>query len=260
FLNQQPEAVHPIVASIIRQGERYSATDCFKAQYRLATLKRQVDETLVDIDALVVPTAPTCYTLGQIEEQPIELNSRLGWYTNFVNLLDLCGVALPAGFKPNGLPFGITLLGPAFSEAKLCVIAELFQNVEKGRVGATAFPVRAGSALTTTASEPEPILLAVVGAHLRGQPLHHQLLELGARYVGDDRTSASYQLYALATSPVAKPGLLRVAEAAAASVAGACVEVELYALSARSFGLFADAVRSPLVIGNVELASGAWVK
>ena len=260
FLSENPEAVHPIVASIIRQGERYSATDCFEGQYRLATLRRQVDEALVNVDALLVPTAPTCYTLDQVEEQPLELNSRLGWYTNFVNLLDLCGIAVPAGFKPNGLPFGVTLLGPAFSEAKLCTIAALFQNHEKRRVGATAFPVREHTALTTTAVPAEGVVLAVVGAHLRGQPLHHQLSDLGARFVGEDRTSATYQLYALATSPPAKPGLVRVAGPAPASLAAGSVDVELYALSVHSFGLFTAAVPSPLVIGNVELESGGWVK
>src|SRR5690606_17206546 len=145
----------------------------------------------------VVPTAPTCYTLAQVEEHPLELNSRLGWYTNCVNLLDMCAIALPAGFKANGLPFGITFLGSAFSEAKLCALAERLHTAEQRRVGATTFPVRARTSFTTPASEPESIVLAVVGAHLRGQPLNCQLLELGARFMGTERTSANYQLYAL---------------------------------------------------------------
>jgi allophanate hydrolase len=257
--------IDPTVASILRGAEGPTAVDTFRAQYRLRELERQVAALWQDIDLLVVPTTPTSYTLAEIEQSPIELNSRLGTYTNFTNLLDLAGVAVPAGFKAENQPFGITLLGPAFSERALGALAARWQEREGGRVGATDIPVRSGAdaagKLTRPVRVPAPvprtqqaIRLAVVGAHLRGQPLHRELTELGARFEQSTKSAPCYRLFALSGTVPAKPGLLRQ------SSGGVAIELEVYRLDAASFGQFTAGVGAPLGIGNVELENGEWVK
>jgi allophanate hydrolase len=257
--------IDPTVAAIVQGTERLTALDTFRAQYRLRELERQVAALWQDLDLLVVPTTPTSYTLAEIEQSPIELNRRLGTYTNFTNLLDLAGVAVPAGFKAENQPFGVTLLGPAFSERALAALAVRWQEREGGSVGATAIPVRtgvhAGADRVRSVRVPAPvprtqqtIRLAVVGAHLRGQPLHRELTELGARFEQLTKSAPCYRLFALAGTVPAKPGLLRQ------SSGGAAIELEVYRLDAASFGQFTAGVGAPLDIGNVELENGEWVK
>jgi allophanate hydrolase len=259
------EGVDPTVAAIVRGAGRHSALDAFRAHYRLQELRRAADEVWREIDVLVVPTTATSYTHAQIAAQPIELNSRLGTYTNFTNLLDLCGIALPAGFKAERLPFGVTLLAPAFCDRALMQLGQRWEQSAESTVGATGIAVAPAVAVSNAARPAAPcvsppararqsIRLAVVGAHLTGQPLHRELLELGARLDLATRTTPRYRLYALANTAPAKPGLVRV------STGGTGIELEVYRLDAAAFGQFVANVGAPLGIGNVELESGEWVK
>jgi allophanate hydrolase len=184
---------------------------------------------------------------------PIELNSRLGTYTNFVNLLDLCGLALPASMRPDGIPFGITLLAPAAKDALLASIGRVFHADTKLTLGAKNLPQPPLAAVPAVASGDE-IAIAVVGAHLSGMALNGELTELGGRLLEATATAPDYKLYALDTTP-AKPGMLRVATGAGSSIA-----LEIWALSAAAFGKFVAAIPPPLSIGTVRLADGRGIK
>jgi allophanate hydrolase len=263
FVARDEPGVDPTVAAIVRGASRLTAADGFRAQYRLQELTRQTNAVWREIDTLVVPTTATTYTHEQIAGSPIDLNARLGIYTNFTNLLDLCGVAVPAGFRAERLPFGVTLLGPAFTDRAQMQLAAKLQASWQSTVGATGTAVRstvpAPPRLSTGAVAPRPrslqsISVAVVGAHLSGQPLHRELLELGARLELSTRTTPCYRLYALAGTVPAKPGLVRISAPAGA------IELEVYRLDAAAFGQFVAAVGAPLGIGNVELEDGRWVK
>lgn len=266
FVARDAPGIDPTVAAIVRAADRQTAADGFRAQYRLQELAREVSGLWQELDLLVVPTTPTSYTHAQIAESPIELNARLGTYTNFTNLLDLCGVAVPAGFREPQRPFGVTLLGPAFSDRALMLLAQRLQGSERCLVGATATPVlpapsegplgprRAPVAVAPVPRARQSIRLAVVGAHLSGQPLHRELVELGARLEQSTRSAPRYRLYALAGTLPPKPGLVR------ASSGGSAIELEVYRLDAAGFGQFVAAVGAPLAIGNVQLDGGDWVK
>jgi allophanate hydrolase len=209
------------------------------------------------MDAIVLPTAPTAYTTAQVLANPIELNSRLGTYTNFVNLLDLCGLALPAAMRPDGIPFGITLLAPAGKDALLASIGRVFH-------ADTALPVGAKNLARNLAPPPlaplpatagaDDIAIAVVGAHLSGMALNGELMELGGQLLETAVTAPDYKLYALDTTPP-KPGMLRVEPGK-----GSAIELEIWTLTASAFGRFVAAVPTPLSIGTIRLADGGSVK
>src|SRR6185369_5633885 len=158
----------------IGAGQRYSGTDVFRAVHQLEALRQQVRPLLRDLEALLLPTTPTIYTRQQIEADPIALNARLGIYTNFVNLLDLAGLAVPAGFRADGLPSGVTFIGPRDSDARLCALAARFHHSVGNTMGAIGAPLPP----PPSAPAGEGFRLAVVGAHLTGQPLNHQLIAL----------------------------------------------------------------------------------
>ena len=238
FLRTKPEAIHPVVRDIIRQGDSYSATDTFRALYQLEEFRRQIAALWNSLDCLLLPTAPIHPTIAEVLADPVQLNSRLGTYTNFVNLLDLTALALPSGQRTNGCPFGITLIGPAWSDHLLETLGLRFQSPETP-------PSRAPQ---------EGILLAVVGAHLRGQPLHPQLLDCGAIFVETTQTAPRYRLFALPTNPP-KPGLLQSNDIGAQPI-----EVEIYRMTPTGLGQLLRQVPPPLTIGTIQLASGANAK
>jgi allophanate hydrolase len=264
FIARDPGGLDPTVAAIIRGAQRWSAVDLFIAQQRLRELSRQVEGLWGDIDVFVVPTTPTSYTLSELAADPVLPNTRLGTYTNFTNLLDLCGLAVPTGFKAERQPAGVTLLGPAFADRALWALGERLHQSYRPSVGATAHrvlpaagsvPRRPGARAAVPAMRAfQSIRLAVVGAHLEGQPLHHQLSELGARFESATQTAPRYRLFALDGTVPAKPGLLRQ------SLDGGPIDVEVYGLDPAAFGQFVAQVAQPLSIGNIELASGEWVK
>ncbi len=253
LLASSPDAIHPVTREITIAGARLSAADTFAALYRLQALRRIAERAFANIDALVLPTAPTVYSTAQVLANPIELNSRLGTYTNFVNLLDLCGLALPAAIRPDDIPFGVTLLAPAGQDARLASIGRVFQADTKLTLGARCVPQPPLADLSASLSGDE-IAIAVVGAHLSGMALNGELKTLGARLIEAAVTAPDYRLYALETTPP-KPGMLRV-EAGT----GASIELEIWALPAAAFGKFVAAVPPPLSIGTVRLADGRSVK
>jgi allophanate hydrolase len=249
-----PESMHPVTRDIVLSGARPSAVDAFEAFYRLEGLRRMRDHVFAAIDALLLPTVPTVYTVDEVLADPIGLNSRLGTYTNFVNLLDLCGLAVPAALHADGTPFGITLLGPAGHDAMLASIGRVFHADTGLALGALACPQPPLAALSALPAAGE-IAIAVVGAHLGGMPLNGELKSLGARLLEATLTAADYKLYALAQTQPAKPGLLRVAKGA-----GAAIEIEIWALPAEHYGRFVAAVPSPMSIGTIRLADGRTVQ
>ncbi|MFL9500784.1 allophanate hydrolase [Rhodopseudomonas palustris] len=254
LLETKPDAVHPVTRQITLAGAKLSAADTFAALYRLQALRKIAERSFAGIDALVLPTAPTAYTVDQVLADPITLNSRLGTYTNFVNLLDLCGLALPASIRSDGISFGITLLAPAGRDAELASLGRVFH-------ADTALPIGASGhsqpplAKVTGGDAPEEIAIAVVGAHLSGMPLNRELTALGGRLLSATATAPDYKLYALKGTVPPKPGLLRVAPGG-----GSAIAVEVWALSQAAFGSFVAAIPSPLSIGTLTLADGTAVK
>ena len=253
FHVRHAEAIFPVTRRIIEGGAKPLAVDAFEAGYKLAALRRTADAAWTQVDTVVLPTAATIYTRAQVEADPITLNSRLGYYTNFANLLDTAALAVPAGFRPDGLPFGITFFGPTWSDARLAVFGGALHRAASRTVGAT------GLALPTAPPAPSAaadyLALAVVGAHLSGQPLNGQLTSLGARLLRTAHTTDSYRLHALAGTVPPKPGLVRGEPGS-----GASIEVEVWALTPAAFGTFVAAIPPPLGIGTLQLTDGSAVK
>ena len=249
FIENQAAALHPVVREIIIGARTHSAVDAFRAHYRLAALGRQASALLADVDALVVPTAPVHVRVEAMLDAPVVLNSRLGRYTNFVNLLDWCAVSMPAGLRSDGLPFGLTFIAPAWHDEALCEFAGRWQqhvDISPGAPGVYLAPPPRGDAR-------EYVELAVVGAHLSGMPLNHQLVDRQARMVLQTTTAARYRLFALPDTQPPKPGLQRCN-------GGSEIIVEVWEIPQEMFGAFVAEVPSPLGIGNVELRDGRWVK
>jgi allophanate hydrolase len=242
------ETLLPVIRRVLAEAVRHSATDAFQAMYRLAELRRATDPVWDACDALLLPTAPTIYTRAELAADPLGPNARLGRYTNFVNLLDLAAIALPAAFRSDGLPFGITFVAPAGTDRWLCELGARWQQACPLPFGAT------GELRATAVPAPRPlaageVTVAVVGAHLSGQPLNGELTGRGARLLRTCRTGAAYRLYALPGTTPPKPGLVRTGD-------GQPIEVEIWALRASAFGAFVAAVPAPLCIGTVVLEDG----
>jgi allophanate hydrolase len=252
LLDGDPNAIHPVVRSILEAARKPTALDAFRGQYRLAELRRAADGELAKVDVLLLPTTPTIYTIEEVEREPIELNARLGYYTNFVNLLDLAALAVPAGFRSDGIPLGVTLVGRAHSERQLLRLGALFREASDAPPRSAHGSVREPP--VPDAAPRSDVLLCVAGAHLTGQPLNYQLASRNARLVRACRTSPHYRLYALAGTEPPKPGLVFDP-----TYAGDGIEVEVWALDRAAFGSFVDEVPPPLAIGTVLLEDGASV-
>jgi allophanate hydrolase len=252
FLEQEIESADPIVRSIILGGKNYDAIAAYKSSYRLAELRRQTESAWELMDIMAIPTTGTIYTVDEIAQEPIALNSNLGRYTNFANLLDLSAISVPSGFQQNGLPTGLTLVAPTWQEALLCHLGGQFHAQIGVPLGATGYAIH--PTLLTVTSSSETIEIAVVGAHLTGEPLNPQLTDLGGTFVKACKTAPIYRFYALAGTVPPKPGLVRVHEA------GFAIEVEVWALSPESFGRFVAMIPAPLGIGTLTLDDGSTVK
>ncbi|MDR3004246.1 MAG: allophanate hydrolase [Acidovorax sp.] len=253
-LQTRPEVVHPVVRSIIEKAEHFSAADTFQAEYRRMELARQAETLMQGLDGLIVPTAPSIYTIAQLQADPVALNARMGRYTNFVNLLDWSAVALPAGMRGDGLPAGITLIAPAWHEARLLAFGRQWQAAQPWKRGASQQSLPTTMAVPAAMPDhPEHITIAVVGAHLSGMPLNTQLTERGAILQESTQTSAAYRLYALPGTVPPKPGLLRTGN-------GASITVELWSMPMAHYGSFVALIPSPLGIGRVELSDGRCVQ
>ncbi|MGU7782688.1 allophanate hydrolase [Burkholderia sp. PU8-34] len=305
FLTQQPDALHPVIREIVGGAARFSAADAFAAFDRLAALRVEAARAWDGLDAIVMPTSATTATVDELEADPIRVNARFGYYTNFVNLLDLSAIAVPAGIcesgRHAGLPFGITFVGRAHDDALLLDLAEAWGDALAGddaagegdalqasagnagagaRANANAHahanvnsndrpasgrdngPVtgrnKGPGAITPPLAAPTGVVrVAVVGAHLRGEPLNWQLTQRGARCVAATTTAPAYRLYALgaaASGGIAKPGLVRVQEG------GAAIAVEVWEMPIAAYGSFVAGIAAPLGIGTLALADGSQVQ
>lgn len=250
LLKRNTEDFDPTVLEIIKNGEKYSAVDAYNAEYLKQDLARKIQQKLADFDALIVPTAPTIYTIEQLQQNPIEYNAHLGTYTNFTNLADLSALALPAGFRADHLPFGITLIAPAWHDAALVHFGKAWQNYLALKLGALDKTLPLSS---VTSISPHHIRVAVVGAHLTGMPLNFQLATRDAVHIETTQTSKNYALYALNGTVPPKPGLARQQD-------GQSIIVELWDVPTARFGEFVAEIPTPLGMGNVELEDGRWVK
>lgn len=253
FATAHEADIHPVVRDIIFKAKNFSAADAFIGMYKLADLKRKADVLLAQFDALVVPTAPTHYKISELEAEPVRLNSNLGKYTNFVNLLDWSALAVPASMRPDGLPFGITLIADAWQERALAVFAAQWHQATGLKRGATGLALAPAAPIKSNAASIDMIRVAVVGAHLRGMPLNHELTSRDAQFVLSTSSADNYHLYALANTTPAKPGLVR-------SDSGSAIKLELWDVPATAFGSFVAGVPAPLGIGTVTLADGSTVK
>jgi len=255
FLEKNPGAGHPVVRSIIIGGNRFSAVDAFRAQYRLRALQSRVSALWTALDCLLLPTAGTIYRIADVQADPVRLNAHLGHYTNAVNLLDLCAIAVPAGFQAEGLPFGVSLIAPAWQEPRVAPLAAALHRAVFSDTGSRlgAVPASASELEQVAPSLPDACLM-VFGAHMRGLPLNGELTALGATFMRACRTEAAYRLYALPGSPPPRPGVVRMAEG------GTRIEGEVWHLPPAAWGAFLARVPPPLVIGTVRLDDGATVK
>ncbi|MEQ1840098.1 MAG: allophanate hydrolase [Verrucomicrobiales bacterium] len=241
FIREHPDSLHPVTKSIIAKGEDPRAVDGFRAQYKLRALKRRAKVVMDSIDLFVTPTAGTAYTIAEVKAEPVKLNSNLGYYTNFMNLLDLSACAIPAGrLAASGMPWGITLVGPAFAEKALLDLAGRFME---------------GPAAETTLPS-DWIEVAVCGAHMRDLPLNWQLTDRGAVFLATDETAPAYRLLALPAvgGLPPRPGLIREE-----CGIGASILLERWAVPASKFGTFVAGIPSPLGFGKLELKSGRFI-
>jgi allophanate hydrolase len=252
LLAENPGEIVAPVRTILEGADRFDARAAFAAQHRLAALRREAARLLAGVDFLFVPTTPTIFPIADVQASPLALNAKLGAYVNFVNLLDLCGLAVPLGFRAGGerggLPAGATLVAPWGRDAALAAFGAALHRATSETMGATGAPLPAAG---EAAAPPAGWLpLVVAGAHLSGMPLNHELVDLGARFVRAGRTAPAYRLHALATTPP-KPGLARV------PADGAAIDIEVWSLAPDAFGRFVARVPPPLCIGTVELEDGA---
>lgn len=252
FLATHGDAMHPVTRKIIDSGKAASGVDVHRLYYRLQGLRQKTMPVWQNIDVMLVPTSGTIYRVDAVAAEPLQLNANLGYYTNFVNYFDLAALAVPNGFQPDGLPAGITLIAPRFHEPVLAAIGQAAHV-------AASLPLGAGPhRLPDVAATPAPsypfVPLAVFGAHLSGQPLNHELLNLGARLAGPARTSPDYKLYAL-EGAIQRPGLVRVEPGS-----GAGIECEVWLLPTAGFGSFTARIPGPLGIADVRLDDGREIK
>jgi allophanate hydrolase len=239
FIRDHADEMNSIVRTIISDAKKYTATDLFESEYRLCELRREAEQQWKNIDVLFLPTAGTVYTHEQINADPIRLNTNLGYYTNFVNLIDLAAIAAPAGFRSNGLPFGVSFIGRAFTDEALLTLASRY-------LGEATQPVK---------KPPRCVEVAVVGAHLSGQPLNHQLTKRGARLQRRCQTAPEYRLFALHACSPPKPGLVHQP-----ALKGPGIEVEIWSMPEDQFGSFVAEIPPPLTIGTVVLEDGEAAK
>ena len=253
FDTHESQIVEP-VRSIIGKGRDYSAADLFEAQTQLQALAQQAAVMWQSIDVLLVPTAPTHYTIAQMQEDPVALNRNLGAYTNFVNLLDYAAISVPSAIRPDGLPFGITLIGPCGSDWQLADMGQRYHHATGLTQGATGVPLPPPEAIPGLKAA-ACVKLAVVGAHLSGMPLNGQLVERGATLVGIAQTAPDYKFFALPGTTPPKPGLLRVAPGK-----GSCIALEIWDMPLEHYGSFVALIPAPLGIGTLALADGCKVQ
>ncbi|MEO8490175.1 allophanate hydrolase [Pseudomonas sp.] len=241
LMERDSDAVLPVIRAVLAKAPAVTGVDTFRAQYRLQALKAQCDVLLEGLDCVLTPTIGRPVTLEELRAEPVLRNAELGYYTNFMNLLDYAAVAVPIGFMHNGLPWGVTLFGRTFTDQYLLGVADALQRQQDGTLVATS-----------GIASHDGTRLVVCGAHLQGLALNGQLLRRGARLLERTHSSPDYQLFALAGGPPYRPGMLRVSEG------GVAIEVEVWELPSRELGSFLTGIPAPLGLGKVQLADGRW--
>jgi allophanate hydrolase len=248
LIAQQPEAVLPVIRDVLAKAPDTDAVATFRAMYQLQEYKAQCDALLETLDCVLTPTCPRPVTLAELEAEPVQRNADLGYYTNFMNLLDYAAVNVPVGFLANGLPSGVTLFGRAFTDQYLLGVADAFQRVQPlplvgGSLLAASLPAATGSH--------DRMALVVCGAHLDGLALNGQLRERGGRLLAAMHSAPHYRLYALADGR--RPGMVRDEND------GAAIAVEVWELPSSELGSLLAAIPAPLGLGKVELSDGRWL-
>ncbi|MBE7373499.1 allophanate hydrolase [Pseudomonas lopnurensis] len=249
LIEQQPDAVLPVIKAVLEKAPGTTAVQLFRAQYRLQQLKAICDRIMAEVDCVLTPAYPRPVTLDELHAEPVKRNSDLGYYTNFMNMLDYAAVAVPAGVMDNGLPWGVTLFGRVFTDQYLLSLADALQR-------RTALPLIGGNAFVTpaptTPARNDRARIVVCGAHLDGLPLNGQLRQRSGRLLESTQSSPDYRLYALAGGPPLRPGMVRVAEG------GTAIEVEVWEIPGSELGSFLTGIPAPLGLGKVQLADGRW--
>lgn len=241
LMQQQPDAVLPVIHQVLAKAPTVDGVQTFSAQYRLQALKAQCDRLMTGLDCVLTPTLGRPVTLAELAAEPVLRNAELGYYSNFMNLLDYAAVAVPSGFMNNGLPWGVTLFGRAFTDQYLLSLADAMQRRQGLPAPAPSTPARH-----------DRVHLVVCGAHLEGLPLNGQLTRRGARLIETTHSSPDYRLHALAGGPVRRPGMVRVKEG------GVAIAVEVWELPSSELGSFLNGIPAPLGLGKVQLADGRW--
>jgi allophanate hydrolase len=252
FMDSHPDDIFPVTRQIVTGGKTPSAAAAFAAQYRLMSLKRSAEAAWAAVDFIVTPTAGTIYTIDAVNADPVKLNSNLGFYTNYLNLFDLAGVAVPTDFRPDGMPFGVTLVGGHSSDRDLLKIAQQLQSASVKTVGSLGAPLPEASVDAARVADGY-LPIAVCGAHMSDLALNHQLTERGGYLLKKTCTAANYRLYALPGGPPHRPGLIRVPED------GTQIEIEVWSLPLEAVGSFVAGIPAPLCLGRITLADGAGV-
>jgi allophanate hydrolase len=254
LIERDPDSVLPVIRNIVGRATSLSATDAFRDLYRLEALRREVAPMMAAVDLICVPSIPGFVTVDEVAADPIGPNSRLGTYTNFVNLLGLCGLTVPTPPRADGRPGSVTLLAEAGRDGLIAALGRRIERWEARSLGATGWPVPPAAPVLAIAGEDE-IEIAVCGAHMSGLPLNVELTRLGARFLRAARTRPEYRLYSLPGGPPRRPGMLRVPDGD-----GAAIAVEVWALPRVALGDFMAGIPAPLGIGTVLLADGTSPK
>jgi allophanate hydrolase len=246
IIDMRPDMLYPATRAILELGLERRAVDAFDAFHLLQEARRQAALLFVQYDALLLPTVPFCPTLAEVDADPLGPNRRLGTFTNFANLCDMAGFAVPIGFGPNGVPIGGVLLGPAWSEGRLAGVADALHRQFATTVGATGVALPAPA--EPDALAPDETALFCIGAHMAGLPLNHQITSLGGRFLREAGTQAGYRLFALGN----RPGMVRAAD-------GAVIAGEVWALPTSAIGALLVQVPPPLGFGTVALDDGPTI-
>ncbi len=252
-IEDRPEIMHPTTRAIVSGASKYSAADAFDAAYEMAGIRRIMEPILDALDCLCVPSVPTFYSRTDLEADPIGPNARLGVYTNFVNLMDMCGLAVPTATRQDGRPGSVTLLAGWGRDRFLATIASRLHQEAGVSLGATGWPLPVPAPAAEDAAATDEIAVALVGAHMRGLPLNHEVAGRGGRFLREARTAPKYTLYSLAGGPPKRPGMIR-------GDGGAEIALEIWAMPQTAFGAFMAGIPQPLGIGTIELSDGSQVK
>ena len=252
FETNHPGSLHPVTRQVINAAEGISAVDTFRGFYQLQDLKRNVAPIIDEVDLICVPTIPSFCTVADSEADPVGANSQLGTYTNFVNLMDFCGIAVPVFNRKDGRPGNVTLLGKAGHDGLVIAVARELQYKCRGGLGACSWQLPDKQKLLPSPANHE-IALTVVGAHMSGLPLNHELTQLGARFLYASKTAPKYRLYSLAEAHPIRPCLVR-------DESGSSIAIEVWAMPSKRFGEFIKGIPQPLGIGTLDLENNEQVK